>query len=364
MRDRLTVGHRPLKPRIIVRVYVPQPSSKLTINMNILVDLTIVFICLFFLIKGSEWVMKGSVALAQRFHISKLVIASTLIALGTGLPTIAVNIFLVIMGKNGMDVAVGNALGTNFVNIGLGLGIPAFMLTIIPKYQVFEKEIPIYLAITALLTSFAFDGVITRVEGIIIMLAYVITLIIIYQYSLREQLREVDNKEVDVDTSTISETITNNLSIKKSLLYLFMGFVVLIVFAIALVSMTGRLSQDFNISEYILGLTIIGIGTSVPMIVTSIKSAKKGYVDIIVGNVFGSTIANIALGIGLTAIFVPLLFNKEAISDIYTFNILNILVIFGLLIEMKLLGKSKSFNWVSGLVIVAFYVIYLLTKIF
>ncbi len=100
------------------------------------------------------------------------------------------------------------------------------------------------------------------------------------------------------------------------------------------------------------------------MIVTSIRSAMKGYVDIIIGNVFGSTIANIALGIGLPAIIIPLVLKKESIADINYFNILNIIVLFALLIEMRLLGKNKSFNWVSGLVIVLLYLGYLFIKIF
>lgn len=332
--------------------------------MKIVIDIIFLILCFFFLIKGAEWILKGAVALAERKGISKLVIASTLIAFGTGLPTIAVNIFLVAFGDNGMDVAVGNALGTNFVNIGLGLGIPAFLLTIVTKYQVFEKVIPIYLGVVAILTAFALDGNLSRIEGLVIIAIYLITLIIIYQYSLRERLEDIDHTEIDIDTSTISQTVTKNLSFVKSILYILFGFIVLIISSIFLVYISPKLALDFNISSYILGVTVIGIGTSIPMIVTSVRSAKKGYVDIIVGNVFGSTIANIAFGIGLPALFTPLLFNKEAISDIYCFNILNIIVIFGLLIEMKLLGKNKALNWVSGLIIVLFYIVYLLLKIF
>ncbi|HNW23196.1 MAG TPA: sodium:calcium antiporter [Candidatus Dojkabacteria bacterium] len=331
--------------------------------MNIIIDLVILLTCFFFLIKGSEWIMRGAVSLAERFGISKLVIASTLIALGTGLPTIAVNVFLVIFGDNGSDIAIGNAIGTNYVNIGLGLGIPAFLITIITKYQVFEKEIPIYLCIMALLTAFMFDGVISTTEGIIILVVYIITLFVIYQYSTREKLDVIDHEQVDIDTSTISNIKKDEKIISKSVIYILIGFILLVTSSIFLVSQTNRFSIDFDISPYILGVTLIGIGTSIPMIYTSIRSAKKGYTDIIVGNVFGSTIANISLGIGLPAIFVPLILNKEIITDVYNFNILNIFVIFGLLIEMKLLGKNKSFNWVSGLIIVLFYIVYLLSKL-
>ncbi len=108
--------------------------------MNIIIDTILIIFALGFLIIGSELVMKGAVILAKRMKISDLAIASTLIAFGTGLPTIAVNIALVLLNTNGADTAVGNALGTNFVNIGLGLGIPAFLLTIITKNTRYLKK--------------------------------------------------------------------------------------------------------------------------------------------------------------------------------------------------------------------------------
>ncbi len=331
--------------------------------MNILTDIIIIVVALGLLIYGAEIVMKGAVIIAKSLKISDLVIASTLIALGTGLPTIAVNIAFVLTGGNNADAAIGNALGTNFVNIGLGLGIPAFILTIVTKYQVFEKEIPIYLAVVGLLSSFAFDGIISRIEGVVILLAYIVTLIIIYQYAAREKLQKQDIEEIDVDSSTITNTEVTGKSIIYAVLNIVIGIILLIGISIVLAVLTPRFSTNLGISEYILGLTVIGIGTSLPMIVTSTKSAIKGYVDIVLGNVFGGTIANIALGIGLPSIFVPLTFNTEALNDLYYFDLLNILVVFGILIEMKLLGKDKTLNRVSGIIIILFYIIYLVTKI-
>lgn len=306
--------------------------------------------------------MKGAVALARKLGAKELAIASTIIAFGTGLPTIAVNLFLILGNSNLDDVAIGNVLGTNFVNIGLGLGIPAFLLTIVTKYEVFEKEIPIYLVICSLLTCFMLDSKITGVEGFILLSAYIFALFIIYQYSARERIGDADKEQIDIDTSTISTVTTEGLTVLKSLLYIICGFLLLTLSSICINKMTGRLVLDFNISEYVLGLTVIGIGTSIPMIYTSIRSAMKGYTDIIVGNVFGSTIANIALGAGLPAIITTITLNKEALNDIYYFGILNMIVIFGLLIEMKLLGKNKTLNWVSGLIIILFYVVYLGSK--
>ncbi|MHC1716759.1 MAG: sodium:calcium antiporter [Candidatus Dojkabacteria bacterium] len=330
--------------------------------MDKFIDIAIVALAMFFLIKGAEWILTAAVAIAEKLKISKLVIASTLIAFGTGLPTIAVNIALILLSKEGAEAAVGNALGTNFVNIGLGLGIPALLLTLKMKYQVFEKEIPIFLGMTALLTSFLMDGVLTRLEGFAMFSIYIVVLIIIYQYSYREKLLKGDKKQVDLDTSTLSSISVEGMSFNKIYFKLAIGFVSLIICSLVIGYMTPILSGDFHISEYILGLTVIGIGTSIPMIVTSIRSSLKGYVDIIIGNVFGSTIANIALGLGVAAMILPLSISQEGLSDMYYFNILNIIVIVGLLVEMKLLGENKILNKVSGIVIILFYLIYLAVK--
>lgn len=331
--------------------------------MTILLNVLILIALFAFLILGAELVMKGAVAIAKNFRISDIAIASTIIAFGTSLPSIAVAIALVLSGPNGSETAIGTAMGTNFVNIGLGLGIPAFLLTIVTKYEVFEKEIPIYLAITGLITSFALDGHVTRFEGMFVFLVYLFSLFIIYQYASREKLNKQDVEQVDVDTSTISVTKVHGINNLKASAYVVIGIAMLISTSIYLAMIAPRLSNDLGISEYILGLTVIGIGTSLPMIVTSTKSALKGYVDIVLGNVFGSTIANIALGIGLVAVIKPLVIDKETISDFYLFAILNIIVVFGILVEMKLLGNNKTLNKVSGIVIIVFYLGYLASKL-
>jgi len=326
------------------------------------VDILLVTTCLLFLILGSEWLMTGAVAIAENLKISKLVIATTLIAFGTGLPTIAVNVALILLDDKGADVVMGNALGTNFVNIGLGLGIPALLISLRIKYQVFEKEIPILLGICALVTSFFIDKEVSRFEGVVLVLLYLIAIFIIYQYAYRERLEEKDKKQVDLDTSTMSHTPTKNISYTKICVKLVIGILGLAVSSLLLAYITPMISRDFNISEYVLGITVIGIGTSIPMIITSVKSALKGYVDIIIGNVFGSTIANIALGIGLIAVINPLSVSAESIDDMYYFNVLNIIVILSLLVELKLFGGNKILSKLSGAVIVFSYFCYLATK--
>jgi len=330
--------------------------------MFILLDILIIALSLGFLIQGSEWLVQGAVSIAKYKKISNLIIASTIIAFGIGLPTIVVNVAFVLLGSNGNDIVVGNALGTNLVNIGLGLGLPALLIPIYTKYKVFEKEIPIFLVMSGLLTSFVLDGYLSREEGLTMLFLYVVALIIIYQYSLRERVEIENHPQMDLDASTISRTPTEKIRLRKAIFLVILGLVLLASFSILLVVMTQRLSRDFGLSEYIIGFTIIGIGTSLPMVVTSIKSALRGFSDIILGNVFGSTVANIGLGLGIPAIISPLYFNKESLNDIEIFNILTAIVIVTILIKIRFLGDNKILSRISGGIIVIFYLLYLFFK--
>jgi cation:H+ antiporter len=330
--------------------------------MHQLLDIVLIAVSVFFLIQGTEWITTAAVIIAEKLGVSKLAIASTLIALGTGLPSIAVNVAFVLLNEGGSDTAMGVTLGTNFVNIGLGLGIPAILISLKMKYQVFEKEIPILLGICALFTSFLIDGVFSRFEGVVLLIIYAVVLFIIFQYANRERLEEKDKKQVELDTSTLTHTPTKKVSYIGTYINLFLGILSIVLSSLLIAYITPSVSNDFNISEYILGITLIGIGTSIPMIVTSIKSALKGYVDIIIGNVFGSTIANIVLGIGFVAILKPLTVSAESLEDMYYFNVLNIVVILSLLIETKVFGGNKILSRLAGVVIVISYLCYLATK--
>ncbi len=331
--------------------------------MSLYFDIFIILFSLVLLIQGSEWLVQGAVTIAKYKKISDLIIASTIIAFGIGLPTIAVNVAFVLLNSNSSDIVVGNGVGTNLVNIGLGLGIPALLVSLYTKYQVFEKEIPIFLVMSGLLTSFVLDGFLSRWEGVVILILYILTLIVIYQHSLKEKVQVEDYTQIDLNTSTVSKTLTKEIRLRKGVFLVVIGMVILASSSLLLTLMIPRFSQDFGISEYLIGLTIIGIGTSLPMIITSIKSSLKGFSDIVLGNVFGSTIANIGLGLGIPAIISPLYFNSESLRDIKVFNILTVVVIFAILIKIKLFGDSRILSKVSGGIIIICYLSYLILKI-
>lgn len=321
-----------------------------------MLNLFLTIFTLILLILASNWVLDGAIGIAKRFKLSPLVIGSTIVAFGTILPSVAVNIAMVLINPNSIDIAVGNMLGTNYVNLGLALGIPAFITTIITKYNVFEKEIPIYLCITALLTTFTLDSQISQLEGAFLLISYLLVAIVIYQYAKREKKEDIKHEDMNIDNTEEKNIYTYTFKVIG-------GIIILVVSSFVLTYSGPLLAKDFGISEYILGLTLIGIGTSLPTIVASIQAARKGYIDIILGNVFGGNIINIGIGVGLPAIFHTLSFNPNSLADIYFTNIYNFIILIAILIEMRLLGGNKSLSKISGILIVSIYLLYLLSKI-
>lgn len=300
--------------------------------------------------------LDGAIALAKKYKISPLVIGSTIVAFGSILPSIAINIAILLLDPENLTIAIGNMLGTNYVNLGLALGIPAFMTDIVTKYVVFEKEIPLYLGLMALLTAFAVNYDISRYEGVLMLLAYVMVALIIFQYATREKVNKDDSSQMEIESQI-------KVSLKKSILLIVTGLLTLIGASFLLTYSAPLLASALGIDPYIIGLTLVGIGTSLPTIVASIQAAKKGYIDIILGNVFGGNIINIGLGVGLPAVFHNLKLDQNAVDDIYFTNMYNFIIVIAILIEMKLLGGNKSISRISGIIIITIYVGYILTRI-
>jgi cation:H+ antiporter len=315
------------------------------------------FFSLYFLVIAAKWMLDGAISIAKRAGLSPLIIGSTIVAFGTILPSIAVNIAILLFSPQDITIAVGNMLGTNYVNLGLALGIPAFMTTIITKYNVFEKEIPLYLSLLALFTVFAFNQDISQLEGLGILVAYLFIAVIVYQYARREK---TENK---VTFSEVDATTDVKIPQKKAILLIILGLIFLILSSFALVYSAPLVAAQLGISSYIVGLTVVGIGTSLPTIVASIEAAKRNDIDIVLGNVFGGNLINIGLGAGLPALFHNIPLSSEAMGDLYFTTVYNFIILLCILVEMKLLGGHKSLSKISGLIIIAIYVGYIIMKV-
>jgi cation:H+ antiporter len=321
---------------------------------QLILSLLGLLVCLLILTISGKYLVNISTRLARNIGVSDVIIGTTLMAITTGAPTLLVSIIAFI--SNQQDIALGNLIGTNYVNLGLALGIPAFMTTMIVKQEVFEKEIPLYFAMAALFTSLIIDKQLTQMDGILLLGFLIAAWIIVIQYGFFHK-----NKNVDEDFKKvvgIKHEKVDSKEIGKQLLQIGLLILVLLVASLGISLLTPVFSVATGISNYILGLTLVGVGTSIPTIVASVVAAKQGNNDLIVGNVFGGNILNLGLGIGLLAILKPFSVGDGVIGDTFFVNLYGAVMVILILAEMRLLGKNKTLSKISGAIMILGYLAY------
>lgn len=256
-----------------------------------ILNILILIIGFIILVKGADLFVDAASSLAENFHLSKMLIALTIVAFGTSAPEFAVSVKSMISGSG--DIVLGNVIGSNILNILLILGLASCIHPLKVKNATVKKELPITILITTLFIILMNDKILsglkkdmfTRSDGIILLLFF-----LIFVYYLFTIMR---NKVED----TKEEKPKYNLF--KSILFTVVGIVCLILGSNAVVDSASSLAKLIGVSERIISLTIIALGTSLPELVTSVVATKKGEYDIAIGNVVGSNIFNIGIVIGL-----------------------------------------------------------------
>lgn len=301
------------------------------------------------LIKGADILVLGSVSIAKRFGISSLVIGLTIVAFGTSLPELIVSVVASL--KNTSDIALGNIVGSNISNILLILGLTSVLSTVPVRDSTVWKEIPFsLLAIVAvgLLGADIYFGqgdnnFISRADGFILLLFFVIFLYYVFQISRGE---ENEDKGVKIYTNWVT-------------FYLIVGGLIgLFVWGNMFVDGAVTIAKLLWMSERVIGLTVVAIGTSLPELVTSIVAARKGQNDIAVGNIVWSNIFNIFWVLGVSAIISPVQIQLSSFVDIFVCIGASILLFLALIIKQK--NQLDRWQWLIFVMIYSAYITYLL----
>jgi cation:H+ antiporter len=249
-------------------------------------QLLMFFLGLVALVAGAEALVRGASRLALSWGISPLVIGLTVVAFGTSAPEVAVSVGAALDGNP--DMAIGNVVGSNIANVLLILGISALIAPLAVSEQIIRQEVPIMIGISALLTALAFDGLIGRLEaGILLALAVVYTVFLIVQ------ARRGSAKAQEEALHELPEAAGWDASPLVQGVLILGGLGLLVLGADWLVDAATHFARAFGVSDLVIGLTIVAVGTSMPEIATSIMAALRGERDIAVGNVVGSNIFNI-----------------------------------------------------------------------
>jgi cation:H+ antiporter len=283
------------------------------------------------LIKGADFVIEESEKIALHYKISSFVIGATVIALGTSLPEMAASVVASIHHKS--DLAVSNVIGSNIFNIALVLGVVFFMAKkMTPKRDMFADDSAWALFPIMVFLVVGYDGTISRFEGLVyicMMGAYLMFLFNNASFVLEEEVDESLAKEA--------------FDWKSTGFLLLVGFVLVIGGANFAVESASTIARSFGVSEWIIGLLLVAMGTSLPELIVSIQAAKKKNADMIIGNIIGSNVANFTMVIGMAAVVNPL---KVSFSD-NAFDIMTALI---LTVMLVFVTANRLYNRSTGIV--------------
>ena len=301
------------------------------------IQLILLIVGFILLIKGSDFFVDGSSNIASILKIPTLIVGLTIVAFGTSAPEAAVSITSSLSGNNAL--AVSNVIGSNLFNMMLIIGLCALLRELKIGRDVLNKDLPFLVVITAILSGFIIIGwSISRIEGIILLLL-IIGYISYLVYSAK------NTKEAQIVEKP-------KMGLLRSIIYIVGGVAGIIIGADFVVDSASYIAMAFGMSETLVGLTIVAIGTSLPELVTSLTALKKDENQLIIGNVIGSNIFNILFVLGASSAISPIKINPNMIVDIA--------LMLGVTILFFIFGKTQDkYDKKEGFILVALFIAYM-----
>ena len=304
--------------------------------MNIIIQFLLLTIGFVMLVKGSDWFVDGAASIAAKFHIPQIIIGLTIVAMGTSAPEAAVSITAA-MGGNA-DITVGNIIGSNLLNVLIILGLASAIVPIAVGNSTQKIDAPFMIAISAVFLALGWDGTITRLDGVVLLVLFVSYI----GYMIWEALHS------DEEGDEIKE-----MKVWQMLLATAGGLALVVWGADVAVGAATELATIFGMSERFIGLTVVALGTSLPEMFTSVTAARKGNADIAIGNIVGSNIFNILFVVGLSSMIINVPFAPNFRID------MAVAVAASLFMWVASLKQKKLVRW-HGIVMLAGYVAYFL----
>ncbi|UPR35407.1 calcium/sodium antiporter [Vibrio cyclitrophicus] len=298
-----------------------------------------------FLVWSADKLVYGAAALARNFGISPLVIGMTILAMGSSAPEMMVSATAALDGKT--DTAVGNVLGSNIANIALILGITALIKPLSISSGVIRRELPLMIGVTLLAGALLWDNHLGFYEGVLLFVLFAAFLFAMLQISRSE--KKNGDAFLDEQESEVPEGVSN----LKAAMWVVVGLIILPLAANMLVDNAVVIAKFFGMSDLVIGLTIIAVGTSLPELAASLAGVMKGEDDMAVGNIIGSNVFNILAVMGIPGILNPSILSEFAMGRDFW-----VMLGVSLLLVVMALGKSRSVNRIEGGVLIITFVAY------
>ncbi|MFC1596228.1 calcium/sodium antiporter [Candidatus Margulisiibacteriota bacterium] len=309
---------------------------------SIIIQLILFIVGIVLLLKGADWLIDGSVLTARALKVSNLLIGLTVVAFGTSAPEMFVSIMAGIQQKP--DISAGNIMGSCIANIALVLGVASLIKPISVSKTLTYIKTPILISSAILLTILAFDLTLSRLDGIILLTAFAAFMWFSVFYEKQSPAESPEKKDAPLI---------------KDILLIVIGLAGITAGAQLLINSAAFIARTAGISELVIGITMVAVGTSLPEMAASLAATFKKEEDISIANVVGSNIFNVLLVLGLVAVFSPLAINPQVLSsDIWIMNGFTLLL-FLFFLHKGVLSRSKGVIMLSGYII---YICYLFIR--
>lgn len=308
-----------------------------------------ILIGLAILVWSADVFIDGATTLAKKFSVPSFLIGVLILGIGTSAPEMVVSVLAAIEGSP--ELALGNAYGSNIINIALVLGATVLISPIIIRKAIVKRDLPILVGITAIAAWQLRDGALSAIDGIVLVVLLIAVLGMQIFLSLREGYHEHEDDVVtEIDEEKAEQSVARGLG------FLFIGILMLVVSSRAIVWGAVELATFWGLSELIIGLTIVAVGTSLPELVSSLSAARKGEHDMALGNIIGSNIFNTLGVVGLAALIAPITVNPVILSrDVLTMGAITLLLV-ALCVYVYM--TKRKFGRLSGTTLVLFFVGY------
>lgn len=305
-----------------------------------LIDFLLFAVGLVGLYIGAEWLVGGSVRLAQTFGVSSFIVGLTLVSMGTSAPELVVSGLASWEDRGGL--AVGNVLGSNVANTALILGVSALLVTIRAHRELLIRDLPIMVGTAVMVLVLGWSGEIGRIEGGVLLISFVGYLLIL-AHAARSQ------SAVPGDLEAIEEMEGEPTTIQRDLAMTVVGLIVLAVGANLLVNSAVSIAGDLGVPEVVIGLTMVAFGTSLPELAASVSAARRNEGDIVLGNIIGSNIFNVTLILGVASLVRPLPISAETLR-------LEIPIVIGLslLLVPFAFSRMRIDRWEGGVLLASY----------
>ncbi|MFZ1871961.1 MAG: calcium/sodium antiporter [Chania sp.] len=314
--------------------------------------IVLLIVGLFLLVYGADRLVYGAAVISRSLGVPPLIIGMTIVGIGTSLPELIVSVTAALNGQT--DMAVGNVLGSNIANILLILGVAALIHPLAARSEILRRELPLMLAVTVLCGFVLMNNSLSRLDGVVLLAAAAGFILLMLKIA-RQAQREGNDSLTMEQLAELPQDSSNTVAV----LWLVLAFIILPLSSKMIVDNATVIAHYFGLSELVVGLTIIAIGTSLPELATSIAGALKGEDDMAIGNIIGSNIFNTVIVLGVPALLSPGSIDSAAFQRDYW-----VMLAASILLSALCLGRKHRIGHLAGALLLCGFIAYLAVLLF